>query len=436
MKNKVLIFLVLAFLGMARPAWAATTYYLRSVGGNWATNTTWSLTTNGSPVGAGIFPVAGDTAIADVNSSTALLVVAAITNCSIFNATGFTGTMNFNATLNETGGITFGSGMTLNANSSGQLNITNNQTIISNTKTFPGKVYFKGSNITVTMGDNWTVTGVVTSAASGIPYNMYLNRTSPSLGNQMICNGGIYVANDINRGNATWILGGGAWNGSGTMYSDLAINCSSASLSGSAVFFQTGTLNYTAGTMTTTGTELNLLGDCTLDTDRGTSRVIWSSVRLSNTANYTLNSDFNCSGTLLTINNIKFTGAYNISCGNFSFIPGTIKTFTIPAGQTLTATNSILANGDASGTSLPLINSSISGTASYLTYLGTAGNCRMFEIKLTDINGTYSTSDVGVWYGGPMTRTANISNYTLVNITGGATAAGAAGNTGMFRGLM
>src|ERR1035438_100847 len=41
---------------------AATTYYSRA-NGDWDVNTTWSTTSGGSAVGAGIYPVAGDTVI-------------------------------------------------------------------------------------------------------------------------------------------------------------------------------------------------------------------------------------------------------------------------------------------------------------------------------------------------------------------------------------
>jgi hypothetical protein len=77
----------------------AATYYSRQ-SGNWNSNTTWSLTSGGGAVGAGVFPVAGDIVIIERGFTVTVTANAASTSIQL-GATPATGGINF-------GTLTFG----------------------------------------------------------------------------------------------------------------------------------------------------------------------------------------------------------------------------------------------------------------------------------------------------------------------------------------
>jgi uncharacterized repeat protein (TIGR01451 family)/gliding motility-associated-like protein len=101
----------------------AATYYSRTTG-NWNSNTTWSLTSGGSAVGAGIYPVAGDAVIIEGGFNVTLTTNAA---CSSITYTTVTATSLTLGTfqLDVSGAITIpraGSGVNLIAVGTGTLN--------------------------------------------------------------------------------------------------------------------------------------------------------------------------------------------------------------------------------------------------------------------------------------------------------------------------
>lgn len=118
--------LLIAMLVMAVTVWGAT-YYSR-VSGNWNSNTTWSLTSGGIAVGAGIYPATGDIVYIEggdnvtVNINNAACASAQIGSTS---SGGGNGTLTFNSgsILDVSGSVTLGNSN--NNRGSGSIDMTN-----------------------------------------------------------------------------------------------------------------------------------------------------------------------------------------------------------------------------------------------------------------------------------------------------------------------
>jgi hypothetical protein len=109
--RKILLLFILLLLQFG---YGQTTYYSR-ITGNWNSNATWSLTSGGGAVGAGIFPVAGD--IVYISNGHTINVNTNVAASSVTidggNATS-TLTINGTNTLTVTGNITMNSSPTRN----------------------------------------------------------------------------------------------------------------------------------------------------------------------------------------------------------------------------------------------------------------------------------------------------------------------------------
>ena len=91
----VIISLLFLFLNAIKTE-AATYYSITS--GNWNSNTTWSTTSGGTAVGAGVFPVTGDVVNIERGCTVTITANAACTTLSFTNATNSSSTLTISGT--------------------------------------------------------------------------------------------------------------------------------------------------------------------------------------------------------------------------------------------------------------------------------------------------------------------------------------------------
>jgi len=367
---------------------------ISNAGGNWSANGTW---VEGAP------PTAAEDVIATVTSGQVTVDTAACV-CKSINLTNYASVFTNNGTLTVSGSVTFISGMP-DIQGTGILKFNATGTLTSGTKTYPGAVIFNTTG-TYTLGDNWIVTGTVsTTAAATITLN----------GNQLTANGSLTV-NSTLQGTTLIVLGGtGTWSSgsiSGVLNNSLTINTVGTITVSGNVYYKTGTLTYIAGTMTLTAGALNITASCTYNMQG----ITWFGCTLQgNGTTITLQSDFTVSGLLdLTstiATNLTFSGAHDISIGTLRFGCGAFgtRTLNIPAGQTLTINTAMYMEGTlALNTSLASLSAS---STAYLHYLGTAANYRIYRGNFSNIDASGSNQTL-FNYGGAVSGCVNIVPFT------------------------
>ena len=241
---------------------------------------------------------------------------------------GGTGTFTSNAigyyinnplTINTTGTTTFaGSVIHLGGNfaySAGTVNIgttdiafKNNININPNGLSFNSVYFIAGGTINllsdlIARGD----------ATLGTTANATLN------GRNFYIGGNLFISNNATiKGSTNFILNGtGTWsaNATGIIQNNLNINTTGTTTIAGTVYYNTGTLSYSAGTVITTGSTLN----CILSTTLNTNGINFENIIFGGTSQtFTLLSDLTLTG-LLTLNGATtttFSGAYNVYLGN------------------------------------------------------------------------------------------------------------------------
>lgn len=154
---KKLLILVIIFCLFLTSQSLAASKYVRSVGGNWTDNATWSTTSGGSADTTA--PTTSDTAYLDANSGN-VTVNATSAVAQHLDCTGYTGTLTFTASqrLAVSGNVKFVSGMTLSG--TGDLRLAAAGTFDSGGLTFPGNVSLFAS-ATITLQADLTITGTL-----------------------------------------------------------------------------------------------------------------------------------------------------------------------------------------------------------------------------------------------------------------------------------
>jgi hypothetical protein len=282
--------------------------------------------------------------------------------------------------------------------------------------TWPGNLNFT-VNGTVTLVDNWTVSGSLSSNTAG---GVTLNRTDATHGNISVGNG--LVLTQSIGGTAVITMTGGNWSGGQAMSSNLVF-AGTVTISSNTTITG-GSLTYSSGTVTPSGT-LQVQGNFTCTTD-GAS-VSWSSWQFQQGAIVTLGANLLLSGTLGCNGgkNMTFAGAYNIQCATLNIGVSGNTSQTFQAGQTLTVTTNLYLYG-VQGTTMTMASSSGSVTT-LLNYTGTIANCRVIGWTFTRVDASGSSQGIDNWYGGTLTTTTNITNRTSADIDGGGVAGWFAG---------
>ncbi len=157
----IIVIMLITHLFLINAVVGQTTYYSRATGG-WTTNTTWSLTSGGLAVGAGIFPVAGDIVNIEggfnVNIPASTNAACATINITSVNAGNGTLTFNSGSSLAVSANITVGTVGTTKAGvitmtAGGAITCTGNLTIGSNAACN----ITQGASATVTVNGTATV---------------------------------------------------------------------------------------------------------------------------------------------------------------------------------------------------------------------------------------------------------------------------------------
>ena len=232
---------------------SATTYYSRATG-NWNTNTTWSLTSGGSAVSAGIYPIAGDIVYIQNNRTVTVNATAACADVNI--ATGSALTINgFNFTSS---GTTTVSG-TLTHTSTTATKTFNNVVISGGTWTNNASESYTIANLTLSGSTiNGTGTGVfnVTGALNVASGTNTMNAMTITVGGTTTVQGTLVFASTT--GNKTFgnvVLSGGTW----TSNAAETYPCTNLTLSGGTITGSTtGTFTVSGNLAVTAGSVNNL----------------------------------------------------------------------------------------------------------------------------------------------------------------------------------
>ena len=239
-------------------------------GGNWNATATWM---------EGIVPVLGDTVFAAVTSGQLTVNVASA--CTSIDFTNYTNTLTMNATLSVGGSVTLVAAMTITG--TGTLSITAAATITSNGKTWSGALTLWGG--AVSFGDNWTVTGLVTTT------------TNTNLANNSItCNGGITNNGGTAVGTCIIKLGGGTWSGGPNNPIRNPFQFVGDCTVSGGVAFNNNTMTWVSGVITTANSVLYIQAAATI---LNTSGMTWFNIRFTSAVTHTLTSNLNLSNILV-----------------------------------------------------------------------------------------------------------------------------------------
>jgi hypothetical protein len=295
----------------------AARYWVNGGNGLWNSTTNWS-TTSGGASGASV-PTSSDDVFFDANGNSNSTISANITVLSLTIDAGYTATITHNAILGIVGNVTLGANYTIAGTS--RINISANCTFTSNGKTWPNDLLIQNTDTTVTLVGNLTITGSLSFSFSGIT----INRTTTEV---VYVDGGL-GGNGVNgcSGTAEIILRGGTWSGiNQPIHSNLTIQ-GNVTISGN-VFYGNGTLTYSSGTVTTTGSTFNIEA-----TGSGailnTNGIVWNIFKMN-------------------LNDSVVTLTSNLSCT--SFINGGTGIINHTTNETITCSNGLTLSYNTSGT--------------------------------------------------------------------------------------
>ncbi len=395
----------------------AKTCYARTVGGNWSADATWSTSSGGAADTTK--PVATDTAILDANSGQ--VTVDATSACAILTMTGYLSTLTFGDTivLTTTGAITLGGTIA----GSGYLKCTTSATLTSNSIALGGTniLWLAGTSQTFTFADAWSVPGLTLTGTTAI------TMTGQSITITGISGVQALAVNTATSGTTTITISGASvlWGGAYELKNTLTIT-GSVTLA-SDVYYSTGTLTCTTGTITPSTYILYLQTTCTINT----SAVSWYGVYIT-AGTITINSLLTVTGTLRIPNAaITFAGTAGWTVGTLTNSSITAdRTITFAAGITYTITTAftIVHSGAASTVTYTFISSHAANKAIIILLTGATQNVRMVDPTRIDSSGGQTIySQLGV-----ITTSNNwsntISNGNIV-VTAGAEASTVAGIT-------
>jgi hypothetical protein len=393
------------------------TLYVRQAG-NWSDANTWSATGWGGAA-ASARPAATDDCIFGADA-TGIVTVDSATLCLCKSVA-------FNSANNR---LVFGAGFILQcswAYNSGAFDMAG---IVSGTGTLqlraaatsyigahPGALQFSVAG-TYVMGDNWTITGLVTVTTATVLNN---NGTAKTL----TANGGLTMTSTL-QGTALVVLGGGTWSGTAALYNDTTIQGTGVISGG--VAYRGGTLTSVVGcSWTTTGSTLTIAASCTLNIPH----ITLADIFLSGSQILNLTGNLIVSGYVLIYGaSVAFTGAGQITASRWrQMATSAANIVTLPDGGVLTVTDylDMIASYPISTT----LKSTTAGQPAYLNFTGLPANCNIARAVFTDINASGSAQRLDDWNAGALTNVVNIRalDSTIVAATEAALVAALAALT-------
>jgi hypothetical protein len=325
---------------------------ISNTGGLWNATGTW--------VG-GVVPTAIDDVVAVATSGN--LTVNVASTCKSIDFTNYVATFTMSAGLTVKGNVKFVNTMTFNAASSVGLTLDTTATITSSGLTIPCGLYFAGTNPTITLADNWTVSVPAGTTAISIGSSSTLTLNA----NQISSNGNILIGAGGISGTTSFVMTGtSTLSGNGIFRNNLTFNAPGQTItvgaSGALNFnYRTGILTYTAGTvqMFSSSVILQIGASTTLNT----TGITWSNATLSGVATITLTSDLAISGALVVQTNaVTINGAgRNVNVGG---------NLTMNNNSSGTASITMSGTGTWSSTGWAFTNNFIINTAGTVTISG------------------------------------------------------------------
>lgn len=376
------------------------------VDNNWGTSGNWSASSGGA--GGETVPTAADDVFLDGNSPDCTLDTsdrAALT----LTCTGYTNTLTFSQNLTVHGNITLAAGMAFAGASRLIMQAGTSLTSAGVEVTVPFEI--GGTTRTITLADTWDVT------------TLRLNQDNATT--ITVNNNGFMVSGDltlINTAGTSLYLGSavitidgtGAWTTGGAFLAmSLTINTAGTfTVSGTVRYRGSNTLTYTAGTVVTTGSTLQLgPASPTLDT----AGMSWNNVQVGTTGivsgavTVTLASDLDINGNLSFAPSTATTVALN---GNQATVAGNLTMGGSGSSATATGTTVIVLDGTgtwSNSAALDLRHPVTINTAGTITLSGTV---RWNAKTLTYVAGTVTSVSSGTLF-------IDSSTATIIDFNGG-----------------
>jgi hypothetical protein len=287
-------------------------------GGNWNNTASWSL---------GTIPTSSDGHVATFDATSPNCTLGGNRTCNNIDFTGYTNTLTMGtSTLTVSGNMTFDTGM----NISGTGTLVNNAsaTITSNGFAWPNQLNLSGTNTKTFVGD-FTCNGLLNFPSGGNPT---LNKTTSE---KIYAIGGLTLTSTP-AGNMDVYLQGGTLQGAGSFAFNLFLD-GNVTVSGTIGLGNGSTITRISGTITTTGSLLNIIGNTTFDTDG----IAWNDVATptGGGGTITINSTLTVNGTLTIRVNPSFDGTHGFVAHTLSHIAITAATVTLKEGITYTITS-------------------------------------------------------------------------------------------------
>jgi hypothetical protein len=281
-------------------------------GGNWNATTTWD---------EGIVPVKGDAVVARGGGDSGNVTVNVPSACTTLILTNYHGILTFNATLTVSGTVTFVSTQGTMAGTS-DLIVDTTATITSGGKTLPGGLQLQGTSQTFTIGDDWSITGVLNfNGVTG---------TALAGTHKLTVAGGLTVGVNVTTAATPSItMTGGAWTGTGILRINLELKGDVTLLNGTN-YFDTKTLTYTSGNITITGNTIQCAAGTTF-----VGALALNNVTITANGNFTVPNGWTVNGTVTCTGGVQFqTNGASMVFGALTFT-NTAGTFIFPGNLTI-----------------------------------------------------------------------------------------------------
>lgn len=365
---------------------------ISAAGGNWNATASWSPAQ---------VPVAGDTVTAIAGSGNLTINVASA--CASIILTNYVNTLTFNASLTVNGSVTFVAGQAALVGT-GSLIITGTGTLTSGGKILLGTLDLGGTTTTYALGDNWSVKNLWTS---NVVTSCTINSNTLSVSGNF--QAGISAGTSLIK-----LTGTGTWSSvSGVTQNNVTINPTGVITISGTIYYDTGTLTYTAstGSVVATGGELYIQASTTLNTNG----ITWGQVvvHVASTINLTSNLTINGVGLYLE-RSTTFTGTGVFTTNNLWCITGGHNnniTIILVSAQTYTVTTSITMNGVIGA--IVTVRSSISSTKAIFICAMTVSPYVVY-VTATDIDSSAGTTIYD--YKATLTNTLNWNILPLATI--------------------
>jgi trimeric autotransporter adhesin len=370
------------------------------VDNNWGTTGNWSLSSGGA--GGEAVPTSSDDVFLD-GSSPNCTVNASARVAKTLICTGYTNTLTMSQNITVSGNITLVAAMSFSGTA--KLRCGTAATLTSNGKTFTGGLDLFGA-VTITLADNWTIQGTATLGNG--------TNTTTINSNTLNVGGGLTVdtTTGLVAGTTTIVLNGtGTWSNpnltTGALRSNLTFNTAGTITVSTTVRYNTGTITYTAGTMSLASSDLILSANCSM----ATNGMTWEEVTVGGST-ITLSNNLQTTKLDLTTSGTATFNSNTLSCTNLA-----ATTPTLAGSSNITVTD-----GTVSGTSLTVNKTNtltFAGTITWTltTFTRTAGTVTTTDSTLV-INGSRTFAGATTWNNWTVTGTATLTLDALQTLAG------------------